>query len=69
MKTSTKLDGPAYFKKANALEITRYIRYYDGTEELYFHDNDENEWTNLAKDESYKAKKRSWQNTFLIKAP
>ncbi len=26
----------------------RYIRYSDGTEELYDHDNDELEWTNLA---------------------
>ena len=26
----------------------RYIRYSDGTEELYDHDNDEMEWTNLA---------------------
>ncbi|WP_281612773.1 sulfatase [Flammeovirga sp. SubArs3] len=35
----------------------RYIRYYDGTEELYFHTNDHNEWTNLAKDASYQEKK------------
>ncbi len=27
----------------------RYIRYADGTEELYDHQNDPNEWTNLAK--------------------
>jgi arylsulfatase A-like enzyme len=26
----------------------RYIRYSDGTEELYNHDSDPNEWTNLA---------------------
>ena len=26
----------------------RYIRYADGTEELYDHENDPNEWTNLA---------------------
>jgi hypothetical protein len=26
----------------------RYIRYADGTEELYDHDKDEYEWTNLA---------------------
>ena len=26
----------------------RYIRYADGAEELYDHDNDEYEWTNLA---------------------
>ncbi len=29
-------------------ERWRYIRYHDGTEELYDHDNDPNEWTNLA---------------------
>ena len=27
----------------------RYIRYFDGSEELYNHDYDPNEWTNLAK--------------------
>jgi hypothetical protein len=29
-------------------ERWRYIRYRDGTEELYDHDKDEMEWTNLA---------------------
>ena len=29
-------------------ERWRYIRYHDGTEELYDHDKDPNEWTNLA---------------------
>ena len=29
-------------------ERWRYIRYADGSEELYDHDNDPNEWTNLA---------------------
>ena len=29
-------------------ERWRYIRYHDGTEELYDHDMDPNEWTNLA---------------------
>jgi arylsulfatase A-like enzyme len=28
----------------------RYIRYADGSEELYDHQNDPNEWTNLAKE-------------------
>jgi arylsulfatase A-like enzyme len=27
----------------------RYIKYFDGTEELYSHKQDPNEWTNLAK--------------------
>ena len=34
----------------------RYIRYADGSEELYDHENDPNEWANLAVDESHKAK-------------
>jgi len=33
----------------------RYIHYADGTEELYDHDADPNEWTNLAKDSQYDA--------------
>ena len=33
----------------------RYIRYADGTEELYDHQNDPNEWTNLARRESAQA--------------
>jgi arylsulfatase A-like enzyme len=32
----------------------RYIRYNDGTEELYDHDNDPNEWTNLADNPEYR---------------
>ncbi len=31
-------------------ERWRYIRYHDGTEELYDHQNDPMEWTNLAGD-------------------
>jgi len=34
-------------------ERWRYTRYVDGTEELYDHDKDEMEWTNLAKDPAY----------------
>lgn len=34
-------------------ERWRYIRYSDGTEELYDHDNDPNEWTNLARQPGY----------------
>jgi arylsulfatase A-like enzyme len=34
-------------------ERWRYIRYHDGTEELYDHDKDENEWTNLAAKPEY----------------
>ncbi len=31
----------------------RYIRYFDGTEELYNHQSDANEWYNLANDSQY----------------
>ncbi len=34
-------------------ERWRYIHYADGTEELYDHENDPNEWTNLAADPFY----------------
>jgi hypothetical protein len=33
----------------------RYIRYADGTEELYNHTADPDEWTNLAADPKYKS--------------
>jgi arylsulfatase A-like enzyme len=36
----------------------RYIRYSDGTEELYDHDADEMEWTNLAADPQHAAVKK-----------
>jgi len=36
-------------------ERWRYIRYHDGTEELYDHENDPNEWTNLADKPQYAA--------------
>ncbi len=38
-------------------ENHRYIRYADGTEELYDHRVDPMEWTNLAADENYRAVK------------
>jgi len=34
-------------------EHWRYIRYADGSEELYDHDADSLEWTNLARDARY----------------
>ncbi len=34
-------------------ERWRYIRYADGSEELYDHRRDPNEWTNLARDQRY----------------
>lgn len=36
-------------------ERYRYIRYVDGSEELYDHQTDPNEWTNLAKDPKMKS--------------
>ena len=39
-------------------EKWRYIRYADGGEELYDHDADPHEWTNLAKDEKHAAVKK-----------
>ncbi len=47
-------------------ERWRYIRYADGTEELYDHANDPNEWSNLADDigrEEVKAQLRRWLPT------
>ena len=41
----------------------RYIRYVDGSEELYAHDNDQHEWKNLAADPKLKdviAEHRRW---------
>ncbi|MEZ6071264.1 MAG: sulfatase [Pirellulales bacterium] len=37
----------------------RYIHYADGSEELYDHASDPNEWTNLAGDRSYAEQKRA----------
>ena len=36
----------------------RYIQYADGSEELYDHNNDPHEWTNLASDERYTVTKK-----------
>ena len=36
----------------------RYIRYADGSEELYDHGSDPHEWTNLASDDRYAATKK-----------
>ena len=35
----------------------RYIRYFDGSEELYSHENDKNEWYNLANKPEYEKQK------------
>jgi len=40
-------------------ERWRYIRYHDGTEELYDHDSDLHEWTNLAEDPRFNSIKQA----------
>jgi hypothetical protein len=39
-------------------EQFRYIRYQDGSEELYYHEADPHEWFNLADDPKFQAAKR-----------
>ena len=41
----------------------RYIRYADGSEELYDHENDPNEWDNLAGNPEYQAQLKSCRET------
>jgi len=41
-----------------ALRLWRYIRYHNGDEELYDHQNDGDEFTNLAGDEKYNSVKK-----------
>lgn len=55
---STPLSGPAVCSWGRGnytvrTEKWRYIRYYDGSEELYDHTRDSNEWTNLAKNAEF----------------
>jgi hypothetical protein len=52
-KPTTTVIPPAlmtYMKGNHAIRIERwrYIQYADGTEELYDHENDPNEWNNVA---------------------
>lgn len=52
-----------YFKKGSVgmrLKNWRYIRYYDGSEELYDSQKDPKEWINLANDPSYKSVKSTF---------
>lgn len=66
-----KWDRPAcmtYLRGNHAVRSSRwrYIRYADGTEELYDDQNDPNEWTNLAGDPKYRqimASHRKWMPT------
>ena len=45
--------SPCYKNHAVRTEKWRYIQYADGSEELYDHENDPYEWTNLAGDRQY----------------
>ena len=63
-----KWERPAimtYQKGNHAIRSSRwrYIRYSDGSEELYDHESDPNEWNNLANDPQHKkviANHRKW---------
>jgi arylsulfatase A-like enzyme len=53
-------------------ERYRYIRYRDGSEELYDHASDPNEWTNLAGDHGYDQVKSSlarWLPAVNVESP
>lgn len=51
-------------------EQWRYIRYADGSEELYNHDNDPYEWTNVAADPNYASVKAGLKQYFpKVNAP
>ncbi|MDF7824537.1 sulfatase [Pontiellaceae bacterium B12227] len=45
----------------------RYTRYFDGTEELYDHRNDPQEWTNLANNPEYESMKQKLADEWLPK--
>tara|TARA_R110002072_G_scaffold234418_1_gene392025 strand:+ start:3718 stop:5178 length:1461 start_codon:yes stop_codon:yes gene_type:complete len=46
----------------------RYTRYFDGTEELYDHTRDPNEWTNLASNPEHEPMKRDLAEKWLPKS-
>jgi arylsulfatase A-like enzyme len=46
-------------------ERMRYIRYEDGSEELYDHSKDPHEWVNLAKDEKYQKLKNTMKQQVM----
>ena len=54
-KGNTSPDADKYKNFAVRSERWRYIRYADGTEELYDHSKDPHEWKNLAGDGRYSA--------------
>ena len=46
-------------------ETMRYIRYEDGSEELYNHENDPHEWTNLADNKDHHKLKETLKEKVL----
>ncbi len=52
-----------YKNHAVRTEEWRYIRYADGSEELYDHEHDPYEWTNLAGDSGFAEVKSSLQQS------
>lgn len=65
----TVMGGGSQASYAARTQRWRYIRYADGGEELYDHDQDPNEWNNLAADPSHVALKQDlaafFPNSFL----
>ncbi|MGS2737954.1 sulfatase [Sinomicrobium sp. M5D2P17] len=59
-----KTPSITYYKKGSIGVRTqnwRYIRYYDGTEELYDHKSDPEEWENLANNPEYEEVKKRFE--------
>ena len=70
MDRRAKWDFPALTYRKNdgktlRDERFRYIEYGDGSTELYDHNSDPNEWTNLAKDPKYAAVMKSMREKLL----
>ena len=57
-----------YGFKNHALQTERwrYIQYHDGGQELYDHDSDPNEWTNLANNSKYQKVVRNLQDLLRL---
>ena len=70
MNREAKWDFPALtYRKGDGKSLRderyRYIEYGDGSTELYDHDKDPNEWTNLAKDPDYAAVMKSMKQKLI----
>ena len=69
--TDRKRERPVvitYGFKNHALQTERwrYIQYHDGGQELYDHDSDPNEWTNLANNSKYQKVVRNLQDLLRL---